>query len=46
MHALLHLFLSKVRSGAPATYVTFREAWQEINFSLVYEVRQVHTGHA
>ncbi len=38
IHALLRLFVSKVQNGAPATYATFREAWQELKFSFIYEV--------
>ena len=38
IHALLRLFVGKVDSGAPATYATFRESWQEMRFSLIYEV--------
>ncbi len=39
IHALLRLFVSKVQDGAPATYATFRETWQEMKFSFIYEVR-------
>jgi len=38
VHALLRLFLSKVENGRPATFATFREAWQELRFSFIYEV--------
>jgi hypothetical protein len=38
VHALLRLFLRKVDSGRPLAYPTFREAWQEMHFSLIYEV--------
>ena len=38
IHALLRQFVGKVDSGAPATYATFRETWQEMKFSLIYEV--------
>ena len=38
IHALLRLFVSKVQNGAPVTYATFRETWQEMKFSFIYEV--------
>lgn len=38
VHALLRLFLHKVDAGKPLTYATFREAWQEMHFSMIYEV--------
>lgn len=40
VQALLRLFLRKVDAGAPAKYATFRECWQEMHFSFIYEVRR------
>ena len=40
VQALLRLFLRKVDAGAPAVYATFRECWQQMQFSFVYEVRR------
>ena len=39
VQALLRLFLRRVDAGAPAGYATFRECWQQMQFSFVYEVR-------
>ncbi len=39
VHTLLRLFILKVHAGRPLSYATFREAWQELHFSLIYEVR-------
>ena len=38
VEALLRQFLRKVDAGAPAKYATFRESWQEMHFSFIYEV--------
>lgn len=38
VHTLLRRFLLKVHAGSPLSYATFREAWQELHFSLIYEV--------
>lgn len=38
VHTLLRHFLLKVHAGRPLSYATFREAWQELQFSLIYEV--------
>ena len=38
VHMLLRTFLRKVDAGAPPAYATFRDAWQELSFTLVYEV--------
>ncbi|CAL8471007.1 g10549 [Coccomyxa elongata] len=37
VHTLLRRFLLKVHAGSPLSYATFREAWQELHFSLIYE---------
>lgn len=39
VQALLRSFIKKVDLGSPLSYATFREAWQDMHFSLVYEVR-------
>jgi hypothetical protein len=38
VHTLLRVFLRRVDAGQPPCYATFREAWQELRFSLIYEV--------
>jgi hypothetical protein len=38
VQALLRLFLHKLDAGRPLAYATFREAWREMHFSLIYEV--------
>lgn len=38
VHTLLRAFLRRVDAGQPPRYATFREAWQELHFSLIYEV--------
>jgi len=39
VQALLRKFINKVDLGSPLSYATFREAWQDMHFSLIYEVR-------
>ena len=46
VHTLLRAFLRKVDAGQPPRYATFRDAWQELHFSLIYEVHSLapHPG--